>query len=511
MAMGCTDSFATPPLLYTEAPYIFSQSPPEFRSLLLGQHAVPTRIAFFGDSTSWDQLGAGGAHMNWRRWLWHQYHGHTPATQLCRTSNFGNVPGGEFMLTGAALNGFPGAAPETALPPGFGGPASTTFARDGFGAAGMHIQLNHSNHNHVSQSCSWGPNGFYYVAPAVNQGMANFAAGTMAGGKSLIDAAAGLRVEVLAATHPNSAAEVWWGVIPQVDHCTPNSFATLTQSGAIFGGGQSLTGPVGGYRRSQTPLLQNLVGLEHYYRVIVSGNTTDPSHAVQIVGARYVSDNPTGLITDSFSQGGYTSVSVLAEHPEFGAALAAGGYTCAWLMYGVNDEFSNFSPQFFKDQNLALISFIRSAVGNPALPIVLETSAMTNFSTAAGKQYAGVLYEIAQSDAHVMFVNSRRVAEEQYGWGTGLQWMYLSDGVHHTNLGAQVLSQSSIETVIEYLENAPVPCDADVDASGTVNIADLLAVIGAWGSNRGPADVNHDGIVNIADLLAVIAAWGPCR
>jgi hypothetical protein len=56
------------------------------------------------------------------------------------------------------------------------------------------------------------------------------------------------------------------------------------------------------------------------------------------------------------------------------------------------------------------------------------------------------------------------------------------------------------------------PCAADVDGSGTVNIADLLAVIAAWGPSSGgnPADVNGDGVVNITDLLAVIAAWGPC-
>ena len=57
------------------------------------------------------------------------------------------------------------------------------------------------------------------------------------------------------------------------------------------------------------------------------------------------------------------------------------------------------------------------------------------------------------------------------------------------------------------------PCPADVAGNdGVVNIADLLAVISAWGQGAGnPADVNGDGTVNISDLLAVISAWGACK
>jgi hypothetical protein len=53
-------------------------------------------------------------------------------------------------------------------------------------------------------------------------------------------------------------------------------------------------------------------------------------------------------------------------------------------------------------------------------------------------------------------------------------------------------------------------CPEDVNHDGSVNIADLLAVIAAWGTNNADADINDDGTVNITDLLAVIGAWGPC-
>ena len=56
-----------------------------------------------------------------------------------------------------------------------------------------------------------------------------------------------------------------------------------------------------------------------------------------------------------------------------------------------------------------------------------------------------------------------------------------------------------------------LPCPSDINASGSVNIDDLLAVINNWGATgSNPADVNHDNVVNIDDLLAVIGAWGPC-
>jgi hypothetical protein len=43
-----------------------------------------------------------------------------------------------------------------------------------------------------------------------------------------------------------------------------------------------------------------------------------------------------------------------------------------------------------------------------------------------------------------------------------------------------------------------------------VDVADLLALLAAWGQNGGPEDVNGDGVVDVADLLQLLAAWGPC-
>ena len=65
----------------------------------------------------------------------------------------------------------------------------------------------------------------------------------------------------------------------------------------------------------------------------------------------------------------------------------------------------------------------------------------------------------------------------------------------------------------------PLPiCEADITGNSTVNVEDLLAVIGAWGPCANPRDCaadiapapSGDDIVNVQDLLAVIGAWGAC-
>ena len=53
-----------------------------------------------------------------------------------------------------------------------------------------------------------------------------------------------------------------------------------------------------------------------------------------------------------------------------------------------------------------------------------------------------------------------------------------------------------------------VLCPADFDGDGDVDTADLLHLLGAWGTPDG--DVDGDGDTDTADLLALLAAWGEC-
>ena len=53
-------------------------------------------------------------------------------------------------------------------------------------------------------------------------------------------------------------------------------------------------------------------------------------------------------------------------------------------------------------------------------------------------------------------------------------------------------------------------CPADINGDSTVNVNDLLEVVGSWGEENVPADINGDGDVNVTDLLIVVSMWGPC-
>lgn len=57
----------------------------------------------------------------------------------------------------------------------------------------------------------------------------------------------------------------------------------------------------------------------------------------------------------------------------------------------------------------------------------------------------------------------------------------------------------------------PAFCVGDTDNSGAINVTDLLTLLAAWGlDNCTTADPNFDGIVNVSDLLLLLAAWGSC-
>ena len=64
------------------------------------------------------------------------------------------------------------------------------------------------------------------------------------------------------------------------------------------------------------------------------------------------------------------------------------------------------------------------------------------------------------------------------------------------------------------LINDPPPlivCPWDLDGDGNVSTADLLLLLGAWGTDPGgPPDFDGDGNVGTTDLLILIGNWGPC-
>lgn len=60
----------------------------------------------------------------------------------------------------------------------------------------------------------------------------------------------------------------------------------------------------------------------------------------------------------------------------------------------------------------------------------------------------------------------------------------------------------------DLIEHYTSGCAGDADGDGAVGIADLLAVIGAWGPCVGcPEDFDDNGAVDVMDLLMVLSSW----
>ena len=54
-------------------------------------------------------------------------------------------------------------------------------------------------------------------------------------------------------------------------------------------------------------------------------------------------------------------------------------------------------------------------------------------------------------------------------------------------------------------------CVADIDGDNVVNVNDILAIVGYWGSSIPAGDINNDGTVDVSDLLIVVGNWGACE
>ena len=56
----------------------------------------------------------------------------------------------------------------------------------------------------------------------------------------------------------------------------------------------------------------------------------------------------------------------------------------------------------------------------------------------------------------------------------------------------------------------PCPGDCAAGGDGFVDTADLLALLGQWGST-GTCDLDGNDVIDTGDLLALIGAWGACE
>ncbi len=75
--------------------------------------------------------------------------------------------------------------------------------------------------------------------------------------------------------------------------------------------------------------------------------------------------------------------------------------------------------------------------------------------------------------------------------------------------------QSIVEAGIDNFQLEIITCGStclgDINSDGFVNVTDVLAIIGAWGSDDPTTDIDGDGVVAVGDLLTAIGNWGICE
>ncbi|MDG2095217.1 MAG: S8 family serine peptidase [Phycisphaerales bacterium] len=77
--------------------------------------------------------------------------------------------------------------------------------------------------------------------------------------------------------------------------------------------------------------------------------------------------------------------------------------------------------------------------------------------------------------------------DTQYGWGF-------------------VNAKAAVEAV-----DVETPCDGDIDGNNSVDVNDILSLIGAFGPCQGcDEDLDQNGSVDVNDLLSMISNYGPC-
>lgn len=144
--------------------------------------------------------------------------------------------------------------------------------------------------------------------------------------------------------------------------------------------------------------------------------------------------------------------------------------------------------------------------------------------------------ELMPADDHFTFLYEGAFDSEQplanlldYGLGNGFSPFDVPEGT--STFGALlfegetyiwVTSQWSSSSAISPAQNSIVgpgailpaggpACPGDCDGSGAVDFSDLVAVLGAFGSDTLSCDADGSGTVNFSDLVATLGLFGPCE
>jgi hypothetical protein len=112
-------------------------------------------------------------------------------------------------------------------------------------------------------------------------------------------------------------------------------------------------------------------------------------------------------------------------------------------------------------------------------------------------------------------VNGELPAEPDWTWQNPL--FSLATSVAFGDINGDSFADMAVGTTgdislhVFYAKPPVVICPGDLNADKTVDVFDLLELLGAWGAcGDCAADLNDDGVVDVFDLLDLLAAWGDC-
>jgi hypothetical protein len=242
-------------------------------------------------------------------------------------------------------------------------------------------------------------------------------------------------------------------------------------------------------------------------------NGVSDIHPVVLLGARYRSANPAGVIVSSFSAGGYRATSFLQSHGGCGGLIAALGIDAVVIGYGANDAAAGVSAAQFGADVAEVRALVRRWT-RPDLPFLLfcdpYRQGLTSAQNAAFDRYAGAEYELARTDPATLFINSRRALED-IGWrASGSPTTYLTDGIHYTPTRARAKAAAEIGLLDSMITR---PCEANCDGSTTppvLSVNDMVCFLGHFAA--GDTVANCDGsttppVLNVSDFICFLQAF----
>ena len=456
---------------FREVDFFYAQQPALFQTLLETAETQTIRIAVLGDSQETSPNSHGFQYiplLNYEMW---KRFGNSPETPMMGCSSYGTTPPAHWLLAGVCGTPGPAATRLSAsqILPNARPRAFSTLNSSTNVTGGSRGQLTMLQHDAVGVDASAGiPTDVSYFNTS----------GTV-------------KARIFAATHASSG-EIAYQARPNDLHL-PSYSAAVTTTGTLALGLQSTSFAI---KSGETSPLD--FNGKRYMALEVFG--TSDTQLTDLLGLRFVNEtHPEGVVIDTFSLGGYTAAALLNGHADAGAMFDALDFHAALIHYGANEGTSLTAAQF-RSNISAVISRVRTWVGDPNFPIILVAdvyqSRLTPAQTAEYDRYAGAQLAIAQADPNVMVINARRLTEN-IGWNAanaqGTQ--YLNDGVHYTALGARSLSAAVAAAMMGEVHARGCPSDP-----GAVSLQSGMTLVVELGGTS--ACIDH-GQLKVAQSLAL--------